>query len=372
VRERLRGYADAVLETSAPDIATVAGQLQGFSDLLNSSVDLHWAMASPATPVQTKRVILEQLLAKKVSGPVLDLLTFTLQNVVGEEFDEDVAALAVAAVARRDGMVLLDEGPLGRLGATDRIEGYATAVLAPVHGERALGDIEDELFRFMRIVEGNDELRVALTTGELSADVRARITSQLLEGRGRPESARMASYANRVGRPRDFPVLLDALVQLVAKETNRRMADVRSAVELSAKQRASLRAALTKFTGYPVDVRVTPEPGLLGGFVATIGDLVIDTSVRHRLEQARELLLHPPAPATPRPAAEETGPGQVGPAQTGPGQTGPDRARPGSADLGQAGPGTAATGRAGPDGAARDKKDAQGESEKKGNKERLL
>ena len=351
MRERLRGYADAVLETSAQDIATVAGQLQGFSDLLKSSVDLHWAIASPATPVQTKRVILEQLLAKKVSGPVLDLLVFTLQNVVGEEFDEDVAALAVAAVARRDGMVLLDEGPLGRLGATDRIEGYATAVLAPVRGERALGDIEDELFRFMRIVEGNDELRVALTTGELSADVRARIISQLLEGRARPESARMASYANRVGRPRDFPVLLDALVQLVAKETNRRMADVRSAVELSAKQRASLRAALTKFTGYPVDVRVTPEPGLLGGFVATIGDLVIDTSVRHRLEQAGELLLHPSAPATPRPAAGETGPGQTGRGQVG----------PGPADLGQADAGTAATGRGGPDGAATNKKDAQGE-----------
>ncbi len=57
--------------------------------------------------------------------------------------------------------------------------------------------------------------------------------------------------------------------------------------------------ALTKFTGYPVDVRITPEPDLLGGFVATIGDLVIDTSLRHRLDQARELLLHPAPMAGP-------------------------------------------------------------------------
>jgi F-type H+-transporting ATPase subunit delta len=302
VRERLRGYADAVLETSAADVATIAGQVRAFSDLLAGSVDLHWALASPATPLPAKRAILEQLLAKKVSAPVLDLLIFALQNVGGDDFGEDVNSLAVAASARRDGMVLLDEGPLGRLGATERLEGYAAAVLAPVRGERPLGDIEDELFRFARIVEGNDELRVALTTGELPSEVRARVIGELLQRGARPESARLASYASRVGRPRDLPVLLDALVNLVTKETNRRMADVRSAVELSAKQRARLVEALTKFTGYPVDVRVTPEPDLLGGFVATIGDMVIDTSLRHRLDQARELLLHPAPGASPPPS----------------------------------------------------------------------
>ena len=92
-------------------------------------------------------------------------------------------------------MVLLDEGPLGRVGATARLDGYATAVLAAVRGERALGEIEDELFRFVRIVEGNDQLRVALTTGELSSDSRASIIRELLEAHARPDSARMASYA---------------------------------------------------------------------------------------------------------------------------------------------------------------------------------
>jgi F-type H+-transporting ATPase subunit delta len=309
VRERLRGYADAVLETSPDQVATIAGELQGFSDLLANSTDLHWALATPATPLPAKRAVIQQLLAKKVSTPVLDLLMFTLQDGGGDDFAEDVTGLGVAARARRDGMVLLDEGPLGRVGATARLDGYATAVLAEVRGERALGDIEDELFRFVRIVEGNDQLRVALTTGELSPESRASIIRELLEAHARPDSARMASYASRIGRPRDLPVLLDALVQLVAKETNRRMADVRSAVELTAKQRASLVDALTKFTGYPVDVRVTPEPGLLGGFVATIGDLVIDTSLRHRVEQARESLLHR-APAAPmRPSAANSGAG---------------------------------------------------------------
>ena len=302
MRERLRGYADAVLETSARDVATIADQLRGVSDLLTGSIDLHWALSTPATTLPAKRGLLQQLLAQKVSPPVLDMLVFALENGSEDDFGEDVNGLVVAATARRDGMVLLDEGPLGRVGATDRIEGYATAVLASVRGERALGDVEDELFRFARIVEGNDELRVALTTSELSAQARDQIVRQLLEGRARPESARLAAYASRVGRPRDYPLLLDALVEMVAKETNRRIADVRSAVELTAKQRASLVAALTSFTGHPVDVRVTPEPGLLGGFVATIGDVVIDTSLRHRLEQARDALFHPAPQAGSGPA----------------------------------------------------------------------
>jgi F-type H+-transporting ATPase subunit delta len=134
---------------------------------------------------------------------------------------------------------------------------------------------------------------VALTTAELPATVRASVVVGLLTKRATQESARMAAYAARIGRPRDFPVLLAALVDLVAKEANRRVADVRTAVELTAQQRSRLTAVLTNYTGYPVDVRATADPQLLGGFVANIGDVVIDASLRHRVELAREALLEP-------------------------------------------------------------------------------
>ena len=293
MRERVRGYADAIFEASGSHVARVADELQGFYELLAGSTDLAWAMANPVTPVPTKRAIIQQLLARKLSEPVLDLVNFVLQSGSGEEFAADIASLAAAGAARRDGMVLLDEGPLGRLGATDRLDGYASGVLSSVRGERQLGDIEDELFRFMRIVEGNEELRVALTTSELPATVRASVVVGLLTKRATQESARMAAYAARIGRPRDFPVLLGALVDLVAKEANRRVADVRSATELTDRQRSRLTTVLTSYTGYPVDVRVTADPQLLGGFVANIGDVVIDASLRHRLELAREALLEP-------------------------------------------------------------------------------
>jgi F-type H+-transporting ATPase subunit delta len=303
VRERVRGYADAIFGTSEGQVAKVADELRGFSELLAGSPDLAWAIAGAVTPLPTKRTIIQQLLAHKVSAPVLDLIVFVLQSGPGEEFEADIVSLASAAAALSRGMVLLDEGPLGRLGAKDRLDGYAAAVLGGVRGERRLGDIEDELFRFMRTVEGNDALRVALTTTEVPASVRGSVVNDLLARRASAETARLATYAAHIGRPRDFPDLLGALVELVAKEANRRVADVRSAVEITGRERDRLASALTNFTGYPVDVRVTPEPQLLGGFVATIGDIVIDASLRHRVELAREALLEPGRVTGPGPGS---------------------------------------------------------------------
>jgi F-type H+-transporting ATPase subunit delta len=307
--ERVQGYADAVLEdVGRGEAGTVAGELVAFGELLAASGDLRGALDSGATPGPARRSIIRELLASRVSAPAIELLSFAVQSGPGADYVADVAGITAAAVAKRDGLVPRGEGPLGRTAAAERLEGYATAVLAPVH-ERHLADIEDELFRFMRIVEGNDELRYALTTAELSASARQSVAAELLARRARPECARLAAYTARVGRPRDYVLLLNGLVERVAQEANRRVADVRSASEMSEAQRLRLAAALTRFTGYPVEVRVTTQPELLGGFVASVGDTVVDASLRHRLEQARGLLLSPPTRSGE--ADEETSTGQV-------------------------------------------------------------
>jgi len=63
---------------------------------------------------------------------------------------------------------------------------------------------------------------------------------------------------------------------------------VRSATELTPDQIERLREALNRATGKDVEVKVVVDPSVLGGVVSRVGDLVIDGSVRHRLEQLRE------------------------------------------------------------------------------------
>ena len=50
--------------------------------------------------------------------------------------------------------------------------------------------------------------------------------------------------------------------------------------------------------GQRVEVRVVVDPSVLGGFVATIGDTVVDGSVRHRLDLLKERLVLSEAPPT--------------------------------------------------------------------------
>ncbi len=291
--ERVLGYADAVIEDLGPDIARAAGELEAFVQLLAGSDDLRGVLEGSNVALPVRRNIVRQLLEGRVMSPVVAVLSFAVQSGAGANYQEDVAGVVAAAAAKRDGMVRQDEGPLGRSSAGERLDGYATAVLAGSDQER-LGEVEDELFRFMRTVDGNDELLTALTTAELPAAVREGIVGDLLSSRATPESVRMARYAARVGRPRDYLVLLDALVQRVAQEADRRVADVRSAVELSPDQEERLAAAISRLTGYQVELRVTIEPDLLGGFVAYVGDTVLDASLRQRVRQAREVFLSPP------------------------------------------------------------------------------
>jgi F-type H+-transporting ATPase subunit delta len=77
------------------------------------------------------------------------------------------------------------------------------------------------------------------------------------------------------------------LVQRSAEETHKVVAEVRSSIELTEDQRTRLAAAIQKATGKSVDVTVIVDPTVLGGIVTTVGDTVIDGSVKSRLEQLK-------------------------------------------------------------------------------------
>ena len=65
---------------------------------------------------------------------------------------------------------------------------------------------------------------------------------------------------------------------------------MRSAVALTDDQQNRLRAALANATGRQVNLKVVIDPSILGGLVATVGDTVIDGSVRSRVEQLKSRL----------------------------------------------------------------------------------
>jgi F-type H+-transporting ATPase subunit delta len=172
--------------------------------------------------------------------------------------------------------------------ASPRVEAYANALLEVSRAEGHLAEVQDELFRFARTFEGSDELRSALTDPVLPRERRIAVVEDLLGGKALQTSAALASFIVAAGRAHELPAIIDRFVELAAAEQRRAVAEVRSAIELTPEQTERLRQALNRATGKDVEVKVVVDPAVLGGIVAKVGDVVIDGSVRHRLEQLRE------------------------------------------------------------------------------------
>ncbi len=171
-----------------------------------------------------------------------------------------------------------------------RIDGYARALFEVARAEGTIDEVEDELFRFARSFESSDELRNALTDEQVPAAKRQAIVEDLLGGKATATTTQLVSMVVGSGRGRDLPAIIDKLVERAAGSKNLSVAEVRSAVPLTDDQQHRLAAALANATGKQVNLKVVVDPSVVGGIVATVGDTVIDGSVRTRVDQLKSRL----------------------------------------------------------------------------------
>lgn len=172
----------------------------------------------------------------------------------------------------------------------DRIDGYATALFEVARVEGSLEEVEDELFRFGRLLAGNDELRAVLTDEAVPPERRRGVVAELLDNRASAVTTNLVALVVGAGRARELPDIIDALVRRAAAVHHRAVAEVRSAVPLDEDQKSRLAQALGKATGKEVEVKVILDPSVLGGLVAQVGDTVIDGSVRTKLDRLRDTI----------------------------------------------------------------------------------
>ena len=171
-----------------------------------------------------------------------------------------------------------------------RIEGYARGLFEIARAEGTIDEVEDELFRFARSYESNDGLRAALTDDMIPAERRQAIVEDLLGGKATNTTTQLVSMVVGSGRGRELPQIIDRLVDRASNAKQLEVANVRVAVPLSDDQQHRLAAALTNATGKQINMKVVVDPSVLGGVVATIGDTVIDGTVRTRIDQLKSRL----------------------------------------------------------------------------------
>src|SRR5206468_1319335 len=137
---------------------------------------------------------------------------------------------------------------------------------------------------------GTYEWRKPLTDPHTPASRRQQIVEDLLGPRATSTTTALVSMVVGIGRGRDLPAIIDSLVQKSAAAHDKAIAEVRTTVDLSASQREQLAQAINKATGKKVELKIIIDPSILGGIVTTIGDTVIDGSVRMRLEQLKNAI----------------------------------------------------------------------------------
>lgn len=172
--------------------------------------------------------------------------------------------------------------------AVDRTTAYAKAVVAIAAAEGELEAFTDDVHAVAAAVENSDELSATLTDTHLPAERRAQIVEDLLDGKASRTAVSLVSMIVANGRARDLSAIAREVAVIGASERGRDIAVVRSAIDLDDDQKARLATALESAVGSPVDVRVQIDPSVLGGLVAQIGDVVIDGSVRRRLDQLKQ------------------------------------------------------------------------------------
>jgi len=171
-----------------------------------------------------------------------------------------------------------------------RIEGYARALFEVARADGTLDEVEDELFRFARSYESSDDLRLALPDERTPVEKRQAIVEDLLDGKATSTTVQLVSMVVGSGRGSDLPAIVDSLVQRASAAKQLDVAEVRTAVALTDDQQARLKAALENATGKRLNLKAVVDPTVVGGIVATIGDTIIDDTVRTRIDQLKSRL----------------------------------------------------------------------------------
>jgi ATP synthase F1 delta subunit len=291
----LRGYVTAVIGDHAQEEIgrRIADDLTAVAHLVSRTNDLAVVLTDFTVPRSARRAVLDDLLRSRIDPTALRLVTKAIEIERADELPTSLHELYELALHLHDlgeREVMVEEPISTRGGWRSYASGYASAVFEEIGEVSELEEVEDETFRFARVVESSPSLRSALSDTSRSADERARLLVTVLQGKVRDATLRIVQIPLQ-GRVRDYVLALDWLAEQAASARGWRIATVHTARPIEESERASLAQEMERITGSPVEIHVLEEPDLLGGAVVQVGDLLVDASARHRLETLEEHLL---------------------------------------------------------------------------------
>jgi F-type H+-transporting ATPase subunit delta len=247
----------ALTSVPATDVTALSDDLASIAVLLGSEVSLRRLLTDPARPGEQRAALVADLLAGKVGENAVDLVA----GVVRSRWSQ----------------------PRDLAEAMDELSVEAELALAERAG--SLDAVEDDLFRFGRILGSEPELAAGLSD-RIPVRQRTGLVDSLLAGKANPSAVRLIHRV--VANPRGESVLtgIERLSGIAAVHRERITALVTAVVPLTEAQRERLTGILTRGYGKQIRLNVELDPELIGGMTIRIGDDIIDGSLATRLGEA--------------------------------------------------------------------------------------
>jgi F-type H+-transporting ATPase subunit delta len=169
---------------------------------------------------------------------------------------------------------------------------YAKALVALASEQRRLAETGEQLTRMTQLIDDTPGLESILYNPAISQHFKADLLSDLSQrlGLGALEASFVRTLLEK-GRLAEMPQIL-ALYEVLAEEAqNRLRVRVTSAVPLSPTLQEEVRQRFAHYTSKDIVLDQEIDPTLIGGFVAQMGSLVLDGSIRNELARLRTALV---------------------------------------------------------------------------------
>jgi F-type H+-transporting ATPase subunit delta len=172
---------------------------------------------------------------------------------------------------------------------------YADALYSAARDAGRAREVDGDLQRLLGELAENRLLLGTLANPAIPREAKKRVIARVLE-----DSEPLLRNATLVladhGRISLLPDMAAAHGELVAAEERILTVEVTTAVELEAGQVESLKKRLSEAVGHDANVVATVDPEIIGGLVLRSRGVLLDASVRRRLEDIRQALIRTPLP----------------------------------------------------------------------------
>jgi ATP synthase F0 subunit b/ATP synthase F1 delta subunit len=246
-------------------LSTISAELVSVAKMLDREIVVTRYLTMPAEDAAPRVRLIERLVSGKVAGPTLDVL----RAAVSERWSANSDLIdAIEHVSRQ-------------------------ALLEVAERVHQVDEVEDQLFRFSRILDAQPRLAILLGDYAAPAEGRIALLRKVLDSsRGSVNRIANSLLSQTVELLRGEPAeeAMKFLAEVAVARRGEIVAQVSAAAELSDAQGTRLIGVLSRIYGHPVTVQLQVDAELLGGLLISVGDEVIDGTLSSRLAAAEAQL----------------------------------------------------------------------------------